>query len=207
MSTGQGVIGCNMFCYCGNNPVSRADDNGNFWHLVVGAVVSAVANAAVKVVTNIVEGKDNLLDGVGTAALTGAASGLLAASGVGLVGAIAGNAAISMAGNAVDQVIDNRGFENFDVGDMLLDGAAGAISGAIGGSGMGKSVNINTLNSRLTDKIMSGSKETIIKGVKYYFSQTAKLYERDLLKPIFKSVLSTEIYGICKATYNRFTAK
>lgn len=148
-----------------------------------------------------------MLDGVGTAALTGAASGLLAASGVGLVGAIAGNAAISMAGNAVDQVIDNRGFENFDVGDMLLDGAAGAISGAIGGSGMGKSVNINTLNSRLTDKIMSGSKETIIKGVKYYFSQTAKLYERDLLKPIFKSVLSTEIYGICKATYNRFTAK
>ena len=28
MSTGQGVIGCNMFCYCGNNPINRVDPTG-----------------------------------------------------------------------------------------------------------------------------------------------------------------------------------
>ena len=206
MSTGQGVLGCNMFCYCGNNPVNRADNDGKFWHLVVGAVIGAAANSIVKVVTNCIEGKD-WYNGIGTAALTGAASGLLAASGVGIVASIARNAAISMAGNAADQIIDNHGFENFNVGDMLIDGAAGAIAGAIGGNGMGKSVNIKTLNGRLTKKIMSGSKEIIKKGVKYYFSQTGKLYARHLFMPIAKAMLFSEIAGITKVSYNRFAAQ
>ena len=30
-STGQGIIGCNMFAYCGNNPVSRSDSTGFSW--------------------------------------------------------------------------------------------------------------------------------------------------------------------------------
>ncbi len=28
MSTGQGVLGCNMFCYCLNNPVNMTDESG-----------------------------------------------------------------------------------------------------------------------------------------------------------------------------------
>ena len=31
MSTGQGVLGYNMFAYCGNNPASRTDTTGRFW--------------------------------------------------------------------------------------------------------------------------------------------------------------------------------
>ena len=31
MSTGQGVLGNNMFAYCGNNPVNRADKSGKSW--------------------------------------------------------------------------------------------------------------------------------------------------------------------------------
>ena len=31
VSTGQGVLGNNMFAYCGNNPVNRADPTGMFW--------------------------------------------------------------------------------------------------------------------------------------------------------------------------------
>ena len=30
-STGQGIIGNNMFAYCGNNPQSRTDQDGYFW--------------------------------------------------------------------------------------------------------------------------------------------------------------------------------
>ncbi|MGM9601662.1 MAG: RHS repeat-associated core domain-containing protein, partial [Faecousia sp.] len=33
-STGQGILGHNMFAYCGNNPVNRRDDSGHFWELV-----------------------------------------------------------------------------------------------------------------------------------------------------------------------------
>ena len=31
ISTGKGVIGCNMFAYCNNNPVNGSDPNGLFW--------------------------------------------------------------------------------------------------------------------------------------------------------------------------------
>jgi len=31
-STGQGVLGNNIFAYCGNNPANRADASGAFWH-------------------------------------------------------------------------------------------------------------------------------------------------------------------------------
>lgn len=30
-STGQSVLGTNMFVYCGNNPVNRGDSTGQFW--------------------------------------------------------------------------------------------------------------------------------------------------------------------------------
>lgn len=30
-STGQGILGNNMFAYCGNNPVSRIDSSGYLW--------------------------------------------------------------------------------------------------------------------------------------------------------------------------------
>ena len=31
VSTGQGLTGCNMYAYCGNNPVIRVDFGGNLW--------------------------------------------------------------------------------------------------------------------------------------------------------------------------------
>ena len=33
-STGQGILGTNMFAYCGNNPVVRVDKNGEGWETV-----------------------------------------------------------------------------------------------------------------------------------------------------------------------------
>ena len=34
LSTGQGVLGYNMFAYCGNNPVNRIDSNGYAWEWI-----------------------------------------------------------------------------------------------------------------------------------------------------------------------------
>ena len=44
-STGQGLLGHNMFVYCGNNPVNRTDPSGQFWGIVIGVtlVVGVVA--------------------------------------------------------------------------------------------------------------------------------------------------------------------
>lgn len=56
-STGQEYIGYNMFAYCGNNPVTRDARNGEFWHIVVGAIAGVVVGAVTKVATNLVTGE------------------------------------------------------------------------------------------------------------------------------------------------------
>lgn len=53
-STGQGIIGLNVFGYCGNQPVSRIDKDGDLWGVVVGAI--GVQYAA-DVLENIAVGK------------------------------------------------------------------------------------------------------------------------------------------------------
>ncbi len=135
-STGQGLTGNNMFAYCGNNPIVRKDDCGAFWHIIGGAVVGAIAGGIIKAASNLLAGEE-ITSGIGTAMLAGAISGGLAASGVGLIGQVVGNAAISMTNNAVDQVVENKGFSNFDPVSMVVDGAIGAVAGLVGGPGAG----------------------------------------------------------------------
>ena len=42
VSTGQGILGYNMYAYCGNNPITRADSTGEIWGtiLIIGAVAT-----------------------------------------------------------------------------------------------------------------------------------------------------------------------
>ena len=40
VQTGQDILDKNMFAYCGNNPVMRADPNGNFWVVAVVGILA-----------------------------------------------------------------------------------------------------------------------------------------------------------------------
>ena len=179
-----------MFAYCNNNPVIAADANGEWLHLIIGAAVGAVVNAVVTTVEAVAtDGWDALSEGetwakIGISAATGAASGLLAASGVGLVGAIAGNAAISMAGNAANQVIDNKGFKNFDTGDMLLDGVVGGVCGAWGGKGAsyGNTAGIKSAGKTLMKNLTSSQ------AWHYYATQAHRAGKEYVLKELGKSL-------------------
>ena len=82
-------------------------------------------------------------------------------------------------------------------------GLAGAVSGAIGGSGMGKAVNIRTLNRNLRKKVLHGTTDVAKKGVRYYVSQTKKLYQGNLFKPMIKSGGFGLGYGVTKGIYSR----
>ena len=46
ITTGQGLTSYNMFTYCGNNPITRADQSGQLWGIVIGValVVGLVAS-------------------------------------------------------------------------------------------------------------------------------------------------------------------
>ena len=78
---------------------------------------------ASKSITNAIEGKDNIWDGVATSAFTGALSGALASTDVDLVGQMIGGGTIAMAGNAIQQGIDIAQGKKaiFDTNDMWID--------------------------------------------------------------------------------------
>ena len=89
-STGQGFTGNNMFAYCGNNPVARKDDGGDFWDTIFD-VVSLVSSVA-EVIIN---------------PTSGAAWAGLAADGVcTVVPGLTGGGAIVKAVTKADDVVD-----------------------------------------------------------------------------------------------------
>ena len=207
--TPMGLTDKNLFAYCDNNPVVRADHGGDFWHIIAGAVAGALIGGIVKVVSNAIEGK-SLTNGLATAMLAGAASGALASTGVGIVGMVAGNAAISMAENAANQVIENKGFNNFDVRDMLIDGAIGGVSGALGGAGkgtkhltnLGKQTVKRTFNATTHRGLKAGLKE-FGKAFAYYGKNSAKYY-KTFVKGLTSDFISTVGTTIASSNYMKY---
>lgn len=82
-----------------------------------------------------------------------------------------------MAQNATDQVIANKGFNNFDVGGMFFDGAMGAVAGRIGGPGIGGSYvlkdSARLMNKNIVRGVVSGTKNSVKGAVKSYLGRQA----------------------------------
>ena len=183
----------NLFTYCDNNPILRKDEEGKFWHIVVGGIIGAVISTAVQIVTNLTDGDENSkwYDGTGGALITGAISGGLSVSGIGLGASIASNAALNAVNSAVYDLVAGDGI---NISDVLIDGCIGAASGLAGGAGMGKTVKLRHLNRNLTKKLFSRSWNTFSKGIKYYVSQT-KTYFTRLLYPAIRKAGSAALMG------------
>ena len=120
----------NLYAYCGNNPVARADEGGEAWHILVGAAISAGIDIATQLICN--GGDLGSVDwgSVGISAVSGAIS---SAFGLG-VEVIAGKAkhavtksAITILGNGLSNIFSDglTGEINSlkDAGNSFLDGA------------------------------------------------------------------------------------
>ena len=87
------IIGNNLFAYCSNNPIIRADGRGQGWWVVAGAIFGGIVGGVTKVVSNVATGK-KWNDGIVGAVVGGAVyGGVLAATGnVGLASVASGTA-------------------------------------------------------------------------------------------------------------------
>ena len=61
----SGVLSTNMFAYCENNPVMRSDEDGEFWNVVVGALVGRLVSAAENIASGFATMCKSALDKVG----------------------------------------------------------------------------------------------------------------------------------------------
>ena len=134
-STGQGILGNNMFTYCGNNPVGREDDGGEFWNVVVGAVIGAVVNTVVSYAASTMAGEEFSLADAGVAFASGAIAGAVAATGLGALGQAVVGGAVGFGGSVVNNVLEG---EDISWESAAINGIAGFAGGLIGGNGIRK---------------------------------------------------------------------
>ena len=80
MASPSALTDKNLYAYCDNNPVVRADGGGEFWHIVVGAAIGAVIGAVSSIVAQTVSGQDINWAEVGVSAVSGAVSGAVTAA-------------------------------------------------------------------------------------------------------------------------------
>ena len=135
MSTGQGVLGGNMWAYCLNNPLIYEDSQGKIGilgTLLIGTAIGAAFGFIGNCITNLIAG-DNILDGWALATISGAATGLLATSGLGVAGQAIGNAIISAGANIYQQSQSGNSFDWLEFG---IETAWGFAGGLLGGAGV-----------------------------------------------------------------------
>ena len=70
----------NLFVYCENNPVMRADADGEFWHIVAGAAIGAVVGGLSSIISQAIAGEDINWTAVAISAASGALSGAINAA-------------------------------------------------------------------------------------------------------------------------------
>ena len=160
-STGQDVSGTNMYAYCGNNPVSRVDDGGEFWNYVIGAAVGGVVAA----VTHAVTSENANWKSIFIAGVAGATSGAIAASGLGMFTQAAITTGVTFAGDVSTQVVSEKktlaGNNKVDYKKAIWNsGLAGvtSIGGSILGSvtSVGYTTRANDTMKAAGDKLLTG---------------------------------------------------
>ena len=125
------AIGCNMFAYCGNNPVMRNDYSGDaWWHWVV-ATAAVVGLAVASVVTC---GGAAAAAMTATALISGTCTTVPAAATI-ITGAALG-AGVAYAGSVVSAASSVKSTEEFaEYGkSALISTVAGAVVGAVAGA-------------------------------------------------------------------------
>ena len=126
------IVSINLFAYCGNNPISRIDLDGDCWW-VVGALTGFVIGGASSAISQYLTTGTINLSVVGINAISGAISGALVTTSIGKVMSIAANAILGGSTYIAEQVAKG---EKVSVWGVVSCTLAGGIGGVIGGEGI-----------------------------------------------------------------------
>ena len=197
----------NLFAYCDNNPVSRADSSGEIWHIAAGAVIGGGFELA-----------NQLLSGKSLSELNWAKIGIATASG-GLTAALGplSGAFVSGLTNVALDAIDGK------CGATLMRSFASGAAISLIGSGIGKAtekiggkIAVKQLSklskSKVKSKItnlypsISGKERNAVKNISYLTRNYKDVGSRLLGKTI-PTVFSQTSEGLIGIGINRFNTR
>ena len=190
IATPQGFTDKNLFAYCDNNPVLRFDNDGEFWHIVIGAAIGAAVNFTVSVVSDVIEGGWNNIDylDAGIAAGIGALEGGLCAAGVPVPVLALVNAGCSAAESIYHDVKDNiNKKESNSALDIIthatIDAGISALFTVAGGASNGREISALRKSAQSAQKSLNSG--GLHPAVKAGMKSAVKTYS-NALKPFAK---------------------
>lgn len=169
----------NSYTYCDNDPVNRADGEGEAWHIVIGAIVGAVTSVVTSVANKYLFDEDIDRWDIATSAIIGGAEGaLMAACPTASIAISAGASALE---TAVSYTIDYLQGDSVDAKEVITDTLISTFFGAamgVGGSAFSRSnggevVNtafgsvVNAFRKGVHPAVKKAAKKAVKKGVKY----------------------------------------
>ena len=200
-STGQGLVGHNMFAYCGNNPVIRKDSSGELWMAVAS---SALLGGIGGVVTALAAG-DNPVIGFAVGAVTSGASTLFgfgeigSAIATGVMGAYT-----SVLGNIFEQSANQR---EINWGEVLLSAGTGFVNGAVEsliGKGMASAVLECSVANLVVDTVTSAlTTANTVTANAYYGALRTNGTSNSNSKPRYINRWSSQTYVRTQQRYGR----
>ena len=114
----------NLFAYCQNNPVAKADDNGEIAHIVVGGIIGC----ATSLISGVLEGKEGV--DLIVSVVFGTASGALSA-------ALPGMGALIDIGFSIADSVYTGIRRNDSFGRIVADATISAMFSAVSSTGGG----------------------------------------------------------------------
>jgi hypothetical protein len=151
-----------------NNPFKYTDQTGEFWHIVIGALVGGVINLVVNWnnIDNFWEGLAIVGVGIAGGAITAATCGT--DGGEGVLWAMATGAAISATNDIVRQTNDEIGLKDVDWGQVGISAGIGTVSGAASfGAGTWAANNLGGIvinGTNITSPVLTGTIKGTIGG-------------------------------------------
>ena len=120
----SGVLSANMFAYCENNPIMRADPTGELFGAISGAIIGGLTGALSASLNG-----GNVLAGALTGALNGGICGAIAEAAVFTVGAaVVTCGVVGMACDIINQAANGARLKDMDLGSIILSGTFSALS-------------------------------------------------------------------------------
>ena len=133
-TVGDEFAAANPYAYSNLNPVIATDPDGNFWHIVGGAVAGALIGGGIEAARQyIVDGKVHDVGRIAAAAGGGAVSGAITAAcpGVAIGTVVAVGAVSGAAGGVTERLVASGGKDAGTLGDAIVDAGVGAVTAGV----------------------------------------------------------------------------
>ena len=174
----------NLYAYCGNNPVSRSDDGGEAWHILIGAGVGAISSFVASVATQLTTKRKVDLDEAFVSAGCGAITGALVAACPGAAPYISG--AMGVVESLVDDCLmsDEKISPKEIASNAIISGAFGLITGTWDNDIVDNKALIDNSIHSLKNVLFSG----VNPGVRKTSTKLVRKFNRFIVKTSWDSI-------------------